>query len=90
MTPEDLEKVPVGGHYDDNELTRSPTAVDEIGRADTIDKTVSARSAKVKATLNNVLSATASRITTRNIVDPGPAPDGKFRRLARRALLCGY
>jgi hypothetical protein len=76
MTISDLEKPEAVEEYDDNGLTRSPTAVDDIGRADALQKTTSAASAKVKATIGNVLSATASRVTTRHITDPGPAPDG--------------
>lgn len=77
MTVPDPEKAPAENDYDDNALTRSPTAVDDIGREEALDKTTSGASAKVKATLSNALSATASRITTRHIVDPGPAPDGE-------------
>jgi hypothetical protein len=76
MTIGDLEKPEAVEEYDDNGLTRSPTAVDDIDRADALHTTRSGTSAKVKATIGNVLSATASRVTTRHITDPGPAPDG--------------
>ena len=43
-------------------------------------------SSQLKETTSNALSRVASRLTTKSITDPGPAPDGGFKAWSQVAL----
>lgn len=57
-------------------LARYPTERNHGPEDEELHRTASANTTALKANLSNVVSRTYSRITNRNIVDPGPAPDG--------------
>lgn len=77
---------PVG--YDDieNPLTRTPTAKEEVYGKDDLQRTTSGTSAVLRETASNVLSTTVSRLTNRNITNPGPPPDGGLKAWTQVAM----
>jgi hypothetical protein len=72
-------------------LTRYPTERDQVLEEDNLQEIKTGNSTALKATASNVFSRTYSRITNRDIVDPGPAPDGGIKgwtQVAMAWLVC--
>jgi hypothetical protein len=68
----------------DDEIERAPSH-DEV--EDILDeKRPGTPASQVKETASTTLSRVASRLTTKSITDPGPAPDGGFKAWSQVAL----
>ena len=69
---------------DIEEIDHAPSS-DEFGK-DVDEKRPGTPSSQLKRTTSNALSRVASRMTTKSITDPGPAPDGGFKAWSQVAL----
>lgn len=88
MDPEKLEKAEP---LSDDALVRYPTERSQSPQDNGLQPTATANSARLRTTASNVLSQTYSRITNRDVVDPGPAPDGGIKawtQVAMAFLVC--
>ena len=74
----DLEKYQTGPPSDnsDNVVERTPGIRSIKGEEKVNDLTKTTSLPELKAVASNTLSRTISRITNRDVIDPGPAPDG--------------
>lgn len=75
----------------DDALARYPTERSQPYEDNGLQTTATATSGRIKTTATNVVSRTYSRITNRDIVDPGPAPDGGIKawtQVAMAFLVC--
>jgi len=92
MDPSKLEKSTPSN--DDNAydiLTRYPTEQQHPTEEDFVQPTGCGKNAALQHTVSNALSRTYSRITNRDIIDPGPAPDGGVKgwtQVAMAWLVC--
>lgn len=81
----DHDTFPSDGHHDDVEAHSSPlTQPITITR----EKTRASGDLGLRRTASNVLTAVASRITTRGWPEPPPPPDGGFKAWLQVACVC--
>ena len=79
MTSQNLEKAPP---RDDDVLTRISTEHDQVAVDDVLQRPKTGNSTALRATV----SRTYSRLTNRDVTDPGPAPDGGFKAWTQVAM----
>jgi hypothetical protein len=78
METKNLE-YPAPWSNDTETLSRSPTEPDLVNAQNEGGEARPMRGAVPKNTISNVISRTYSRVTNRDVIDPGPAPDGGFK-----------
>ena len=84
-------KETVGNSQSTASTDSDPEAIERASSQDGVDETECEKktprpSSELKRTASNTLSRVASRITTRSITDPGPAPDGGFKAWTQVAM----
>ena len=69
----------------DVDAVERASSQDEDGQLE-IEKATPRPSSELKRTVSNTLSRVGSRITTRSLPDPGPAPDGGLKAWTQVAM----
>jgi hypothetical protein len=92
--PDDAEKTYVKESAADSRSSASTISDDEVERVQSHDeievvgdeKRPGSPVSQVQSTTSKALSRVASRLTTKSLPDPGPAPDGGFMAWSQVAL----